>query len=308
MRRARRTSATEKPLRIAALHVAKDGKQVRKQYSALRAGVEVEVHAPADAVFGTPVLVASETGRYVDAVGFVIGEPVHYKHKKTRRCVFITNRLPQSETALGAALAGGRTRCRRATEAELKRALAASFRSKYTFARDAALGLPAAKQTIERRCVGFLAGCVNSMNGLRATTEAHVLGAHNSRNRVGVVKDAQADLIIRLPEKGARARLLVVEAEWSKVGGAESVGQAYEYAARLRRGPGFADSKQRLGLTSDQLARAELLPVVVANNVPDTCLIGEALNIEAMDYSEFLRRLTNKDFDTLQPFKGRPRR
>ena len=124
-----------------------------KPYAELRPGTETQVYAPKDAVFGTPVLIASQTGRHIDALAVVVGSgtPTHYKHKKSVRIVFVAHRLPQSDVDLPRPLTG-RSNSRAASPEKFGDARGRASQSRYAHVLEAALRLPAAKQTQERRC------------------------------------------------------------------------------------------------------------------------------------------------------------
>jgi hypothetical protein len=93
----------------------------------------------------------------------------------------------------------------------------------------------------------------------------------------------------------------VVETEWSAPGGAESAAQAWEYAARLKHMGGFADGLSRLRLTTTDLQRATLWPVVVADNLSEVSLAAEHLGVARMRYADFLALLRSGSFHRLTP-------
>lgn len=282
--------------------VVKQVASERLPRSSLRAGTVVLVRSTEHLVFGRVVLIASSAGRSFDAVGVVIGEPVHWKRKQHRRQVFITNLLPTSTVKLRRPAPSTE---RLATQAEYRDVREHARKSVYDFVSKAATlvmaDLGPATQTTERRCARFIVECANQLKGFEGATEVPVAGAKGSATKN--IRNSRADALIRVPERIGRKRVLVVETEWKAIGGAESAAQAWEYAARLKHRGGFADGKRRIGLSSNEVQRATLWPVVVANNVPDLSLAAEELGVPLMSYPEFLALLRSQAFQRLQPLR-----
>lgn len=271
----------------------------RVPYGDIRPGVVLKIHAPDSVVFGRTVLILSETGRHVDAIGVVLGQPNHYKGKMFVREVFVTHVLRQSEVAIGKPVAGSH---RIATGREAITARANAKRSNYAFVDRAAnlVGseMGPARQTREQRCARFIAECARELR-FEAETEVPVTSSNDSGRRTY----SRADVMICLPVATRGHRIIVVETEWSTPGGAESAAQAWEYAARLRKAKKFADGKKRFGLSARDIDRATLWPVVVANQVPTRSLAADYLRVERMDYGEFLQMLRGNRFTRLKALK-----
>lgn len=282
--------------------VAKQAAYDRVPYEKLAPGQVALVHAPSDVVFGRAILLASESGRYVDAAGIVIGQTVRKKHEKNTREIFVTNRFPQQSLDTDKPL---KLTARSATARELtayRDVLAASAKSSYEYVRLAAEvvaeDLGPARQTKETRCARVLVECAKA-RGFTGDTEVQLqasLGSSKTGSR-----PARADAVIRLKPKGSRERILVIETEWSKPGGAESAAQAWEYAARMKFKGGIVGDLNEIGVASGDFASAEILTCVVANDVPDLNLVGDQLGVQRMHYFEFLKELRTGSFEKLTP-------
>lgn len=288
------------------------GKQVaeeRVQHEELRPGTVALVHTTSDVVFGRTVLLASESGRYIDAAGVVIGQTVRKKHAKNTREVFVTDRFPQQTVPNRERLT---LAARVATARELsdyQEALLANRKSLYAFVRigaeRAAEDLGPAQQTKETRCARILVECAKA-RGLAGKTEVQVKASPSSAKTGS--RPARADAVIRLRPRGRRERIMVIETEWSKPGGAESAAQAWEYAARMKYEGGVVGDRHEPEIALNDFATAEILPCVVANDVPDISIVGDELGIPRMHYVEFLRMLQRGSFNTLTPLQRTRRR
>ena len=117
-------------------------------------------------------------------------------------------------------------------------------------------------------------------------------------------KPLKADVIASVGDSPTKPVLVVIEGEWTHVGGAESAAQAYEYARRIKERGTLAKGAKLFDLDRAAVKRAPIHAIVVANRLLHDCMTAEQLNVELMDYFEFARHLRDRDFAELRTLAG----
>ena len=285
---------------IAPIWVAR---QVPREAKDVRVGTDLRVKATNKVSLGHRLLIASQDRRELVGLGVVLGEPMKRKGKQYIRAVLVTHSFGKRSVKVGRKL-GAKQGARRALDSELRVAKEqAKENTPFSFVYAAAAAVarqltPGTTREIDSEAL--LVAMIEACGYEGVARQVPVPGPRHPPTDTRGPKRLRADVIANVGGNPKRPELLVIEGEWTHIGGAESAAQAYEYSQLIMDAGALANGASLFGLSPRVVRKARFHALVVANRLLHECRVAERLDVKLMDYFEFADLLRHARFSRLE--------